>query len=1347
MTAPSGFNDDGIRAVATAPIIDQAEKRGTVEYTISDGTKTAVGQLSVVQKPVPKEQTLPTVVDDNAVVRIGDAVTVPVLDNDSMSEGIPLALDPGGVRVVSGGGQAFASGTVVRYVPEAGALTSPATAIIEYSTYPEGLRARAVTGRITITVNPLPDPVKRPDAAPSARSFSASVTAGDTLSITVPTSGVDPDGDLTFVSGIVGEQGQAVDLRLGRVVGFGAATIRYEAYPRSAGTEVIRYQLRDRFGLSSEGFVRVGVVQPGDPQPPVAVEDDIVAAPGRTVHVDLLANDLVADGDSVQFEDFSTLNDAAVLKDFQKQQDLSFKAVAPPEGPAKVLTYGISDGLFDPSRATLTVRGRTDFNNPPVAVDDTGEAKPGETSILVDALANDRDLDGDRSSLTITSVVGDGATVEGRKVRISLRPEARVVPYVIEDADGAVAMALIYVPAGNNGLPYVVQGTPIRMGVDATVDVALADHVLDPRGGTVSLTSPDTVSTAPSADLQQEATSATSLTLTSTNGYVGPAALMLEVTNAAGSGDTGAQTTYVTIPVQIGPDIPVLRCPTFAVSILAGGDPRRIDIPRLCHAWLPTGLPESKAAYEASWDPGIDAVNLTQQGVGGRQVVLVAEESAPGGATGAVVVRAKGSSESFKIGVRVIGAPKPEAPKADTPDAPVPVPIATLRPMRIEGLVAGTSQQVNVAQFLDSKLGTSRCAVTGATVSSGSGVSATASGCRLTVSATAQARGEARLLIRAVDGPGRPAAVGELVVTLRGKPDPMAAPVAVADRILGGTARVDWRPPAYDGGLPIQEYEVSAKGGPTQKCGAAPCTVTGLTNGTAYTFTVRSRNAVGWSEPSPASNAATPDKKPEVTRIDSLVAGDRKLTVSWVAPVNKGSAVVRYRIQWVNVGAAAGAGGQAEVAAPGLTKVISGLVNNDAYQVRVQARNGAGWGPYGPQVKGQSFGQPTPVAAPNLAPRTPTPSASNAQVTITWPATNANGPAITRYEVFRRIGAGGAWRSITTVSGGSQRVATDSIPYQGQTVQYTVTATNGGPATSAKTNYSSYVANGIPQTPSLRAVSTPKPNYSANASFTLGDSRAAGYQSVRWRTSAGRNGTWSCNGGCSGASASNLGNAQQSMQISACNVAGQCSPWSNAVGYHPFGPTQGVPNLRVASKDGNSITFRWGTTTSNGRPITGYVIEGDRNQTVGAGTHETTFTNLGYSTAKTIRVRAIAQDSGPGPFSTRVSGRTDPKPPPPALSISVQRGGQCAPTCTAAEGCTSQDCQWVTYTLGNFTRPISCAVSGWSNPDNGTGGSHEPVNGFNRSNKFYGFPNGSVTVSCRSADGRSKSATKNPWGG
>ncbi len=1320
-----------VRVQATGPLSDGQQRRGIVSYTISDGTKTAVGQLSVVQKPEPKEEILPTVVDDVATVRVGDAVTIPALDNDSMSEGIPLKLAPE-VRVLSGGGQAFASGTVVRYVPEVAPLTGPKTAILEYSTYPEGMRARAQTGRITVTINPLPDAVKNPNQPPQARSFSASVTAGDTLSITVPTSGVDPDGDLTFVSGIVGDDGGPVDLKYGRVVGFGAATIRYQAYPRSAGTEVIRYQLRDRFGATSDGFVRVGVVQPGDPQPPVAVEDDVVAAPGRTVRADVLSNDLIAPGDSVSLTDLSALNDADTLKQFQRQKDDTFKVVAPEVGPAKVLTYGITDGLFDPSKSTLTVRGQKDFNNPPTAVDDTGTAKPGETSILVDALANDRDIDGEQSQLSIVKFYGDGVTREGRKLRIQLRPQARVVPYVIEDADGAQAMALIYVPAGNNGQPYVVSGKTVKMGADSTVKVPLGDYVIDPRGGTVSVSSPDTVSTSPADNLQFAVTGKSEVTLTSTNGYVGPAALMLEVTNATSDADKAGQSTYVTLPVQIGPDVPVLRCPDHEVLLAADGPARTFDIPRLCHAWLPDGMDGSTAAYEASWDPAADRVDLSQAGAGGRQVVLKAQAGATAGTTGVVAVKAKGGADTFKIRVRVTSAP----------------PAATMRPVLVEGLVAGTSRSVNLAQYLDSPLTSPQCSIVSSRVVSGSGVTASASGCQLTVSASEQARGDARISVNVGDAPGRAPAPGQVTVSVRSKPDPTAAPVAVADRVLGSTARVDWRPPAYDGGLPIQQYEVIANGGEVrQACASAPCTVTGLTNGKDYTFTVRSQNAVGWSDESPRSNTVRPDTKPKATVISTVTPGDRKLTVTWTPPPNEGSEVTDYRVQYTDIGSNAGSGSTVPVKAPAVSTVLSGLINNDAYDIRVQAKNGAGWGPFGPTVKAQSFGKPANVPAPTLSPRTPTPGDANAQVSISWPATDPNGPPITQYDVYRRTG-GGAWNHIATRSGGESRTASDSIPYQGQQVEYTVTATNGGPATSDKANYSGYTANGIPETPNLRSVSTTRKDYSADASFTLGDSRSSGYSSVKWKTSAGRSGSWSCSGGCSGGTARNLGTTNQTMQVSACNVASECSPWSNSVSFHPYGPTNGVPGLRETHDD-NSITFTWGTTASEGRPITGYEIDGDRNQTVGAGTHSTTFGGLGYSTSRKIRVRAIAQDSGPGPWTAYVTGTTNAKPPPPKPSVDSVYHGSATGT---VSGCDSGRCYHIGYHLSNFTGSISCFITTDTYPgdfpynyDDGSRGSHTPTNGANQSSKFYGFGNGYVRVKCTGSNG-SAELTKNPWG-
>ena len=67
--------------------------------------------------------------------------------------------------------------------------------------------------------------------------------------------------------------------------------------------------------------------------------------------------------------------------------------------------------------------------------------------------------------------------------------------------------------------------------------------------------------------------------------------------------------------------------------------------------------------------------------------------------------------------------------------------------------------------------------------------------------------------------------------------------------------------PSSDGGSAVTGYTVTASGGvspATTQCAASPCTVTGLTNGTAYTFTAVATNARGDSAASAASAAVTP---------------------------------------------------------------------------------------------------------------------------------------------------------------------------------------------------------------------------------------------------------------------------------------------------------------------------------------------------------------------------------------------------------------------------------------------------------------------------------------------------------
>jgi hypothetical protein len=104
------------------------------------------------------------------------------------------------------------------------------------------------------------------------------------------------------------------------------------------------------------------------------------------------------------------------------------------------------------------------------------------------------------------------------------------------------------------------------------------------------------------------------------------------------------------------------------------------------------------------------------------------------------------------------------------------------------------------------------------------------------------------------------AAVDDLVITntfiAATVPDaPTIGTVTAGD----AQATVNFTAPASNGGAAITGYTVTSNpGGITATGAGSPITVNGLTNGTAYTFTVTATNGVGTSADSAASNSVTP---------------------------------------------------------------------------------------------------------------------------------------------------------------------------------------------------------------------------------------------------------------------------------------------------------------------------------------------------------------------------------------------------------------------------------------------------------------------------------------------------------
>ncbi|MGH2852818.1 MAG: fibronectin type III domain-containing protein, partial [Solirubrobacteraceae bacterium] len=142
-------------------------------------------------------------------------------------------------------------------------------------------------------------------------------------------------------------------------------------------------------------------------------------------------------------------------------------------------------------------------------------------------------------------------------------------------------------------------------------------------------------------------------------------------------------------------------------------------------------------------------------------------------------------------------------------------------------------------------------------------------------------------------------------LSLSATPSAPAAPTGVSATGGEGSATVTWTAPS-PGTSPITSYTVTPYIGvipqpATTIAGSPPvtsATVTGLTNGTAYTFVVTATNAVGTGPASAASNTVTPSAPTAPSKPTGLTAkpGNASATVSWTAPAADGSPITSYTI-------------------------------------------------------------------------------------------------------------------------------------------------------------------------------------------------------------------------------------------------------------------------------------------------------------------------------------------------------------------------------------------------------------------------------------------------------------------
>ncbi len=505
-----------------------------------------------------------------------------------------------------------------------------------------------------------------------------------------------------------------------------------------------------------------------------------------------------------------------------------------------VIRYRITDGVNPASEAILTVRGDDGADVPPIVADAYPSVKAATKSVTVDVTKYVQDPDGDANDITIDKVFDGSATASGTSITAVAGAAPRTVSYEVKDAGGATSVGLIHVPAFGPGFPFVRPGASIAVPSSGSRTVSLADVIVDPGGKTVRLTTTDEMRASPADRLKVANKADTSMVLTAGD-YQGPGAVTIQVTDGTSLTDPNGHVVDLNIPVQVGASVPVLRCPTDPLVVIEGGSPVNIDVTSVCHVWAADAGTLPTLRYTASWQKAPASVTLSGSGTHSCGSSPIRR---PPDTTGTLTVGVDGGAQAT-LGVVVRAARPPTVQDVHRTTN------------------AGRTVTLDFGTLVTSELSRPVISVINANQRGGGAASTRRSGAKLSITPDASVHGTMTFDVSVTDVSdlARADRIVHATVTLNvlGVPDAPGRP-AVGRTTLSKSAQVSWSTPANNG-APIGSFQVAYAGG-TQTCAASPCLITGLTNGTTYTFKVRAQNVVGWGKWSPDSPGAMPNAVP-----------------------------------------------------------------------------------------------------------------------------------------------------------------------------------------------------------------------------------------------------------------------------------------------------------------------------------------------------------------------------------------------------------------------------------------------------------------------------------------------------
>jgi hypothetical protein len=439
--------------------------------------------------------------------------------------------------------------------------------------------------------------------------------------------------------------------------------------------------------------------------------------------------------------------------------------------------------------------------------------------------------------------------------------------------------------------------------------------------------------------------------------------------------------------------------------------------------------------------------------------------------------------------------------------------------------------------------------------------------------------------------------------------------------------------PGDNGGAAITNYKYSVNNGDTWTTRspvstASPLVITGLTNGTTYPIKLKAVTASGDSAESVAISS-TPAVAPSAPTLTSVTAGNARVTASFTAGANGGSAILNYEYSldggetWTPRSPASVTG----------SFDITGLTNGTSYGVKLRAVTAVGSGVASNAISA------TPVTVA-FAPNELAGSPLNERITLYWTApVDPLGAAISGYQIQMSITTrNGSYANVSTgtcSSAAPTSVATSCTITgltNGSTYFFKVAALNSVGASQYSIATSGVVPRTIPDAPTLTGLQVG--NRSLDVAFTFGGNGGNGISAFEYSIDSGVNWVESI-ATVDSTSFTILGltnGTSYSVLLRAVNDAGN-SLESSALTATPVTTASAPTNIAVTyGYESATITFTNGD--DGGSPITDYEysIDGGVNWTVhdqGPISASITISSLSSGVSHSLLLRSItAQGAG-----------------------------------------------------------------------------------------------------------------------